>query len=150
VGGKFFVDQISRKGPRIIYVSREEVPRIVMFGTPIECEEGIFVESPDKNIVINARPGEKHMSVMRRLPGQPRLVGPLLSTHELTDVIRTLCEDPQLEATPLLRPGLGASYSDMVSVLSKMCRIGAVRAEFKTGDLTEAGSFLQEIGFNDR
>ena len=150
VAKKFFIDEVSGKGAKIIYVSREEVPRIVIFGGPVNCEKGIYVESADRRVIVNAPSGAKHVSVMRTLANRPRPVGPLSSTYELTDVIRTLCENPTIKGRPQMRSGLGASYSDMVSVLSKMCSGGAIKAEYIAGDLTDAGSFVERVAGDDR
>ena len=150
VANKFFIDEVSGKGPKIIYVAREDVPRIVIFGGPVNCEKGIYVESADRSVIINAPAGAGHVSVMRKLANRPRLVGPVSSSYDLTDVIRTLCENPAIEGRPQMRSGLGASYSDMVSVLSKMCSVEAIKAEYIASDLTDAGSFVERVVSNDR
>lgn len=150
VGNKFFIDHVANGGPKTIYVSRQEVPRIVLFGDPIQCSDNIFIKSDDKNIVINARPGEKSVSVMRRLANQPKLVGPLFAERDVSDIIQALCGDPDAERRPGVRRGLGVPYSDIIPLLSKMCDAGAVKADFIGGDLTTAGSFLEKSGLNDR
>ena len=150
VANKFFIDHVTHRGPKTIHVSREGVPRIVLFGVPIRCSDNIFVESADKDIVINARPDEKYVSVMRRLANRPKLVGPLLAGRDVSDIIQALCGDPDTERRPGVRQGLGVSYSDVISLLSKMCDTGAVKADFIGGDMTMAGSFLENIGLNDR
>ena len=150
VGNKFFIDHVTHRGPKTIHVSREEVPRIVLFGVPIRCSDNIFIESEDKGIVINARPGDKYVSVMRTLANHPKLVGPLLASRNVSDIIQALCGDPDVERRPGTRRGLGVSYSDIIPLLSKMCDIGIVKADFTGGDMTTAGSFLENFGGNDR
>jgi len=150
VGNKFFIDHVTNRGPKTIYVSRQGMPRIVLFGDPIQCSDNIFVESEDKDIVINARRGEKYVSVMRRLPNRPKLVGPLLASRDVSDIIQALCGDPDTERRPGMRRGLGVSYSDIAPLLSKMCDIGIIKADFIGGNMTTAGSFLENIGLNDR
>jgi hypothetical protein len=150
VGNKFFIDHVTNRGPKTIYVSREGVPRIVLFGDPIPCSDDIFITSEDKNIVINARPSDKYVSVMRRLANQPKLVGPLSAKRDVSDIIQALCGDPDAERRLGVRRGLGAPYSDIIPLLSKMCDTGVVKADFIGGDMTTAGSFLEKIGLNDR
>ena len=150
VGNKFFIDHVTSRGPKMIHVSRQEMPRIVLFGDPIGCSDNIFIESEDKDVVINARPGEKYVSVMRKLANRPRLVGPLLASRDVSDIIQALCGDPDIERRPGTRRGLGLPYSDMIPLLSKMCDTGAVKADFIGGDMTTAGSFLENIRGNDR
>ncbi len=143
VGGKFFVDQIARKGPPVVYVSRSGVPRIVLFGAPILCQENIFLESDQRDIVLNAPAGAQHVAVMRKLPNRPRLVGPLEADYDVSDIIRTLCEDPATSNLQL-RKGLGASYTDVTALLAKMVHADVVKAAFVAGDMTAAGAFLQK------
>ncbi len=150
VGNKFFIDHVTHRGPKTIHVSREGMPRIVLFGDPIRCSDNIFIESEDKDIVINARPGEKYVSVMRRLPNRPKLVGPLLAGRNVSDIIQALCGDPELKRRPGTRRGLGVPYSDIITLLSKMCDTDAVKADFIGGEMTTVGSFLEKIGLNDR
>jgi hypothetical protein len=150
VGNKFFIDHVTHRGPKTIHVSREGVPRIVLFGVPIRCSDDIYIESDGKDIVINARPGDKYVSVMRRLANRPKLVGPLLAGRNVSDIIQALCGDPDIERRPGERRGLGVSYSDMLPLLSKMCDTGAVKADFIGGDMAMAGSFLENIGGNGR
>ncbi len=150
VGNKFFIDHVTHGGPKTIHVSREGMPRIILFGAPIRCSDNIFIESENKDIVINARPGEKYVSVMRRLANRPKLVGPLSAKRDVSGIIQALCGDPDIERRPGTRRGLGLPYSDMISLLSKMCDTGAVKADFVGGDMTAAGSFLENIRGNDR
>lgn len=150
VAGNFFVDNVTAGGRKIIFVSRTDVPRIVLFGGPIYCKDDVFIESSDKNIIINAKPGEKFVSVMRKHPTQPKLIGPMAAGFELTDIIRVLCEVLPVKDQPQLRPGLGVSYSDLITLLSQMCQIGAINAEFRAGPLSTAGAILEKKPPNDR
>jgi len=150
VANKFFIDQVTSRGPKVIHVSRARVPRIILFGAPIRCQKNIFIESDNKDIVINAHPGEEYISVMRRLPNRPKLVGPLLAGYDLSDLIQALSGNPDKERPPGVRRGLGVSYSDILPLLSKMCATGAVKASFLKGQMTSAGSFLESFGLNDR
>jgi flagellar basal body P-ring protein FlgI len=143
VGGDFFVDSVTCGGDKIIFASRTGVGRIVLFGAPIYCKESIFIESPGRDIVINALPGEKFVSVMRKHPKGPGLIGPLKSSFKLADIIRTLGEAIPAGDKPLLRPGLGISYSDAIALLRLICENEGVKAEFKAGP-TPAGVILGE------
>lgn len=150
VADKFFIDQIARKGPPVIYVARSRAPRVVLFGAPITCEQDIFIESGSQDIVLNAPAGAKYVSVMRKLPNHPRLVGPLIADYDISDIIRALCENPAAQNSVQLRKGLGASYSDLADLLARMAEAGVVKATLIAGDMTAAGSFLQKTESNDR
>jgi len=150
VAGDFFVDNVTAGGQKVIFVSRTNAPRIVLFGAPIYCKDDVFIESSDKNIIINAKPGEKFVSVMRKHPTRPKLMGPMAASFELTDIIRVLCEGLPVKDQPQLRPGLGISYSDLIALLSHMCQSGAINAEFRAGLLSTAGAILEKKPSNDR
>lgn len=150
VSRDFLIDSVVCGGEKAIYVSRSGASRIVLFATPIYCKDNIFIESADKNIVINAARGDKFVSVMRKHPKSTRLFGPLRSSFKLADVIRTLGEAPAAEDKPLMRPGLGVAYSDIAALLKLMVENGAVEAEFRAGPMAGAGAILEKTSTNDR
>jgi len=130
----FYIDQVIQLASKTVYVSRKDEPRIVLFGAPIDCEKDIFIESDDGQIIINALPDEKRISIMRKNPVTGELMGPLKTSYRLADVIKTLGDEPAPEDEKQ-RPGLGAPYSQIVELLKKMCEKGAVKAEFIPGPL---------------
>ena len=136
VAGDFYLEQITQTKYNAIFVSRRGQPRIVLFGAPLYCSENIFVQSADGNITINARAGQKYVSVIRKLPQRPD-VPPitLKSSFELSDIIRTLCESAIVKEGSAVRPGLNISYSDAIYILKQMCEKGVVAAEFRAGPL---------------
>ena len=131
----FYIDQVIQLASKTVYVSRKDEPRIVLFGAPIDCEKDIFIESDDGQIIINALPDEKRISIMRKNPVTGELMGPLKTSYRLADVIKTLGDEPAPEDEKQ-RPGLGAPYSQIVELLKKMCEKGAVKAEFVPGPLS--------------
>jgi hypothetical protein len=138
IGGEFFVDTVTSPGPKMIYISRKDYPRITLFGGDIPCEKNVFVETPNRRLTANAQPGDPYLSLIRIHPSFPRPIGPLQAKYDTLDIIRTVCEQPDAGKKPGTRPGLGASYSDLVLLLNQMCRLGAIRAEFRLGPMTEA------------
>jgi flagellar basal body P-ring protein FlgI len=144
VGGDFLVDSVICPGAKTIFVSRRDVARIVLFGAPIYCKDNIFIESPGRDIVINAGAGEKFISVMRKHPKRPRLLGPLRSSFKLADVIRTLGETIPADDKPLVRPGLEVGYGQITALLKQMVEKGAVEAQFRAGPMTQVGAISGE------
>ena len=134
----------------MIYASRKDVPKIVLFACPIDCEPDIFVQSEDRLISINARPNDEYISVSRRHPNRPRVIGPLTSRRELSALIRALGESADVQDTPNVKPGLSISYQDIVLLLKKMVESGSVNADFLAGPLTDAGALLENPLENDR
>ncbi|MHC4721234.1 MAG: flagellar basal body P-ring protein FlgI [Planctomycetota bacterium] len=144
VGGDFFVDSVMCPGAKTIFISRRDVARIVLFGAPIYCKDNIFIESPGRDIVINAGAGEKFISVMRKHPKRPRLLGPLRSSFKLADVIRTLGETMPADDKPLVRPGLEVGYWQITALLKQMVENGAVEAQFRAGPMAQGGAISGE------
>lgn len=134
IARSFYLEQTAATEQNSIFVSRSGQPRIVLFGSPISCSSNIFVESADGNITINAPAGQKYVSVMRKDPKQPTMIGPLRSSFELGDIIQTLCEEPAGRSEGG-QGGLGVSYADMIALLKQMCKKGVVGAEFRAGPL---------------
>ncbi len=135
VAKDFYVDQVIQLSPKTIYVSRTDEPRIVLLGAPIDCEQNIFIEDDDSQVIINALPDEKRVSVMRKHPITGELMGPLKTTYRLVDVIRALGAEPAPD-NDKERVGLGLPYSQIIELLKKMCEKGAIKAEFVPGPLT--------------
>jgi len=138
VGSNFYLEQIAQTQQKMIYVTRSGQPRVVLFGAPIECSEGIFVRSNDGNITINAPSGQDHVSIIRKHPRRPGVVVQLKSSFELSDVIRTLCAKPPEKGKPG-KGGLDVPYADVIALLKLMCDKGAVKAEFWAGALPKIG-----------
>ena len=137
IGKDFFVDRVASRGPRVVYVQRTTAPRIILFGTSIKCEENIFVNQPERGIIIHAQADQGYISLMRKLPDRPRPIGPIRSSFRLVDVIRTLYESPNADKNAGLRPGLGVSYADLIALLEYMCGSGGVNAEFQSGPVVQ-------------
>ena len=138
VGNNFYLEQIAQTQQKVIFVSRSGQPRVVLFGAPIECSEGIFVRSKDGNITINAPLGQDHVSIIRKHPRRPGVVVQLKSSFQLSDVIRALCDKPPEEGMPG-RGGLDVPYADVIALLKLMCDKGVVNAEFWAGALPKIG-----------
>ena len=134
VARSFYLDQISNTPYKSIYVSRSGEPRIVLFGAPIICRDNMFVESPNGEVTIDSRAGQKYVSLIRKHPTRPTVVGPLRSSLEIGDIIQTLCEEP-VKRSEQGRVGLGVSYAEMIGLLKQMREKGAIEAEFKAGPL---------------
>jgi len=134
----FYLEQIAQTPHKSIFVSRSGQPRIVLFGAPIRCSDGIFVRSADGDITIDAPAGQEYVSIIRKHPKRPGVIAQLKSSFELGDIIRTLCENP-LKKGEQGRGGLGVTYADVIALLKRMCDKGAVKAEFWAGPLPKIG-----------
>lgn len=144
IARSFYLEQITQTKHKGIFVSRSGRPRIVLFGAPIYCRDNIFVQSSDSNITINAPAGQKYVSIIRKHPTRPD-VAPiqLKSSFELSDIIRTLCEEP-LKRTVQERRGLGVSYAEAIALLKQLSEKGAVHAEFRAGPLPKIDVIIKK------
>ncbi|MHC4212529.1 MAG: flagellar basal body P-ring protein FlgI [Planctomycetota bacterium] len=135
VGSKLFLEQIARTGPKEIYVSRSGQPRIVLFGAPMYCSEDVFVESANGEVTINAVPGRKYVSLLRKVPKRSDVVE-VKSSYEISEIIRLLCREPAVDkATKKMHAGLNVSYADTIAILKQMCDRGALPARFFAGPM---------------
>ena len=134
----FYVEEIYQTSNKVIFASRSSMPRIALFGSPINGAEDVFIESDDGRIIINAQKNDKYMSVMRKDPGSGKLIGPLKCRYDIADLVRTLGAPLVADKEKNRRPGLQVPYDDIISLLKKMCQKGAVDADFITSDLPSA------------
>jgi hypothetical protein len=145
-GGSFTVDNVVCDGRKTIYAYQKDTPRIVLFGSPIQCNQNLFVQSNDGSITLNARPEDKYISVSRKHPNRPRVMGPIKSSFELSILLQTLGEMPEISNTSGLRAGLAVSYSDILPLIKKMCDVELIGAKFIAGPEFESAALFQNPG----
>ena len=150
IAGDFFVDSVRSSGENLIFVTRSDVPKIVIFGSPIHCSQDMFIESSNGNIIINAKPGEKYASVMRKHAKEPKLIGPVMANLEVTDIIKAMSETPPKSKDERKRPGLAVPYADTIAILNELAQSGYINAKFKASPMTLAGAILEKNTVKDR
>ncbi len=138
IGRSFYLERVTQTGLKTVFVSRSGQPRIVLLGAPISCSGDIFVQSGKDDLVINAPSGQKHVNIIRKHPKRPSVITQLKSSFEISDIIRTLCDEPVKEDQKG-RGGLGVSYADAAALLKQMCDMGVVKAEFHAGPMPKIG-----------
>jgi len=147
VRGDFYLETVSRNGTKAIYVSRSGTPKIVLFGSPIYCQDNLFIQSPDNSIILNAAEGAKYVSLIRKHPkGHGPLGAPLKASFLLEDIIRALSEAPAVKKPIKKRPGLGAAYADTIAILQQMVEKGAVKATFHSGPAPKVDLIVKKSG----
>ena len=144
VATSFFIDTVSCKGPKTIFVSRSGIPLIVIFGAPIYCNRNTFIRSQDGSVVINALPEKNYVSIIRKHANHPRPIGPVRSSYQLSDIIRTLGQAANPERNPNTRSGLNVSYANVIALIEQMCINDAVKAEFRAGQMANVGAILEK------
>ena len=150
LNGSFSVDSVVCSGPKVIYAYRQGKPKIVLFGSPFRCQENIFIQSEKSAVTINSLPDDKRISVSRKHPNRPRVIGPLLSNNNLSVLIQTLGEMPDIKSSNAVRPGLAVPYAEILDILKTMCQQEAILAQFIAGPEAELEPVLQESPSNGR
>ena len=145
VAGSIAIDSVACSGSKMIYVFQQNTPRIVLFGSPIYCEKNLFVQSEDGCIIANAKPGDAFVSVSRKHPSRPRVIGPVQTGYEVSHLLQTLGELPQMNKHASVRPGLAIPYDEIISFLKKMCDVNAIDAEFLAGPPAEIEERLKNL-----
>ncbi len=135
IGRNFYLEQITQTKHKAIFVSRSGVPRIALFGARLRCRDNVFIQSDNGEVTINAQRGKKEVSIIRKHPRRPNITIQLKSSFEVGDIIRTMCESGEVEDSSKLRPGLGVSYDEAITILKQMCDKGAIEAEFRAGGM---------------
>jgi hypothetical protein len=148
--GAFSIDSVMSSGPKTIYVYRQGYPTIVLFGSPLRCEESVFIRSEKSSVTINSQSDNKLISVSRKHPRRPRVIGPLLSSNDLSILIQTLGELPDTRSNTAVRPGLAVPYAEILEILKTMTEQGAVEAQFVAGPEAQLVPVLEELPSNGR
>jgi len=143
VGRSFYVEQVPGTGHKAIYVTRSGDPRIVLFGAPLTCGKNVFVESPGGTVVVNAKPGQGYVSVVRRHPTRPGVIGPLKTSFDLADIIWTLGGESgqPKDGGPA---GLDVPYSDIIVLMEQLVAKQAIAAQFWPGPLPKLSLIIKK------
>ncbi|MHC5082538.1 MAG: flagellar basal body P-ring protein FlgI [Planctomycetota bacterium] len=149
VAGDFAVDSIICSGKRVIYAYQEATPRIVIFGSPMNCNNNIFLISDDGAVTINAKPGDEYISISRKHPSRPRVIGPISSGYEISNLLQALGERSETSTTSR-RKGLAVPYADILPILKKMCKNNAIDATFIAGPAPKMDILLETLPSIDR
>ncbi len=138
VGRSFLLEQVAQTNHKAIFVARSGDPRVVLFGAPLVCSDNVFVESPDKVVVVNAQAGENSVSVFRKHPTRPGVIGPIRTSRNLRDIILAL-GDEAAPVEPGQLAGLDVSYAQVIALLEQLSAKEAVAAQFWAGPLSKIG-----------
>ena len=132
VDGKFALHIVPSTADRMIYATRTEQPRIVLFGGGLLVRRPIFFTTPDDLVTINANSAADLLQVYRRVGARKRLSETVTITADLKSLILALGRTPEPDVHGHCE-SLGLTYSQVVSVLYRLCETEAgkqVPAEF--------------------
>ena len=134
VGRSFLLEQVAQTNHKAIFAARSGDPRVVLFGAPLACGDNVFVESPDKTVVVNSQAGQGSVSVFRKHPTRPGVVGPIRTGRNLRDLILALGDEGGKAEHGQLA-GLDVSYAQVMALLEQLSAKEAVAAQFWAGPL---------------
>jgi hypothetical protein len=143
IGRSFLLEQVVQSSHKAIFVSRSGDPRIVLFGAPLRCRDNLFVESPDQTLVLDARAGQGFVSVIRKHPTRPGVIGPIRSTPDVGEIVRILGGEAEAGPSGQLK-SLGVPYSQVIALLEQMSAKDAVAAQFWAGPLPKIGPSVKK------
>jgi flagellar basal body P-ring protein FlgI len=137
IGRSFYLEQITLARQKLVFVTRSGQPRIAIFGGPLFCKANLFVQSDDGTITLNAPSGQEYVTVIRKIPNRPDIPPiSLKCSYELGDIIRILGAEPT-RREPTDQVGLAVAYSDIIALLDKMVKKGAVDCHFLAGPVPQ-------------
>lgn len=135
----FLLDVIDSGQNYVIYANQTLQPKFALFGEALPLANPLYYEATTGDVTILSRPGEKdhedpacrvpHVVVFRMLPGgrpSKRFIIPFRAA----ELIRVLGGMPRPDPKSLEVPGLGLTYSQVVTIVSDMCKKGHIRAKF--------------------
>ena len=134
IGRSFLLEQVVQSSHKAIYVSRSGDPRVVLFGAPLRCRDNLFVETPDRAVVLDARAGQGYVSVIRQRATRPGVIGPIRSSPDVGDLVRTLGGEAIAGPSGQLSAA-GVPYTQVIALLEQLCAKDAVAATFWVGPL---------------
>ncbi len=134
IGRSFLLEQVVQSSHKAIFVSRSGDPRVVLLGAPLRCRDNLFVETPDRVVTVDARAGQGYVSVIRQHPTRPGVIGPIRSSPDVGDLVRTLGSEAVAGPSGELL-GAGVPYPQVIALLEQLSAKDAVAAAFWAGPL---------------
>lgn len=135
VAGGFSMERIPHASHKTIVVTRKGRPRMTLFGAPIPFAPGRLFLSLDGSVMLDSRAEDGFVSLTRKHPTRPTVIGPLRCRAELGEMIRVFCREHLSPGAP--GGGLGVSYADAIALIRQMCDKRCVDAELWAGPLPQ-------------
>jgi len=143
IDGRFGVD-VVRSDKRMIYATRTEQARIVVFGTDVEVSNPVFFNAFDDLVTINANEGSEELTVWRKIPRTGGVSDKFHIPFDVVSLIETLGSRPEYGPDGEIA-GLGLTYGQVVGVLYRMCEQGSMNAQFVLQALPEERQMLRAV-----
>jgi hypothetical protein len=144
IGGLFHLDiVIASEANDLIYATRVDDSRIVLFGEDILLKKPAYYESASGLVRINGLAGSETVSVRRSLPlSEDRMSDSFEGPYEIDWLIETLGSTPRMDISGNVE-GLGLTYGQVVETLYRLTEEGHVEAEFMLQSLPAQERLLE-------
>lgn len=134
------LDVVDSFGPFLIYIQRERMPRIAVFGRSVACRPpAMFPGDRDdgRRVVtqLSARPGDKALTFKYKNKRNNRISPSLSAPLEIVELIEFLGDAPR-KTEDGERVGYAVCYSEIIDILSAFVRTKSLSAELVVEDLT--------------
>ncbi len=136
VGGEFYLDVVASKRDYVVYATRSEQPRIVLFGRHMPVARPVFYTEPDDLVTVNAFKDSKQLTVFRTLPQRNKVSDTFRMDFDVATLVRKLGSAPRHGLDGKIM-GLGLTYAQVVRVLHGMCEARDINAKFALQPLDE-------------
>lgn len=127
--GNFVLDQIPTDTANFVYVKRSGDRRIALFGRNIACMPPVFYMAPNGSITIDAKDGDRQLTLLRRVVATGTLSPAIPASLELPALIRLLGNQADVDHDNKVT-GLGLDYSAVTLLLYHLCRDRSINASF--------------------
>ena len=136
---KFVLDMVPSAGPPMIWASRQDLPRLAIFGTQTSIDLPIsFTTLEDRLSIASVSPDSPVLTIFYRRPGNDKPIK-IFCTPDLAQVASRLGGEGDAGS-----PRLNFSYADVVAIVQAMVDGGKVSGLEK--DQRQLASFvLQEL-----
>lgn len=140
-----FVDVVRCGGKPMIYVRRTREPRIAIFGEATPVSLPLFYTHPKDRVTLTADAGAKAITLVYRMPYTNKLAEQVSVPPRVVDLIKALAAPVTGDSRPASLGnaraaradsrtavrGAGLTYSQLIGVVSTLCRNGTIPAQFE-------------------
>ncbi len=143
----FMLDVVPSRGENLVYATRHEYRRIALIGDHISARPPIFYTLPNNALTVDAEPNDEYLTLIRKSKflgvSSPRIKSDL----RLQKLIALLGSEPPRASNAIIS-GLGMGYSDIILLMSELCKTGGINASFmlEKPDQTFLPSLLSKPG----
>ena len=128
VAGKFFLDIVPFGDP-LIYITQQDVPRIVLFGRDMEIKRPLLASAWSDRLMLTADSPSDDVRLYYRDDNTRRTIVNNKTPTAIPDLVKYLANDPTTNGRD---PGLGFSYSQVVGALYELYDDDGISAFFTT------------------